>query len=449
MGDPVFVASAQSRLHEVQREIVDFDKRVQGWLRDWADSDTRGLFHSQRSALQKLLVDALQELSRRCDADQRPVADTALFFHAVQLESLRLWLRRLYRYYRDKVDQRAEAGACLAAADEVVWSCFAPSMLEAETCGLTITRRPPPLAYLHDHLSPAAILPFHVPESVRTYDRKLAEYIATLPIPLVCLPESNRRAPWWLVFIGHEIGHHLQYALAPDAALMAGFRDAIKAVVAGKSDVAPYRWGEWSAELFADMVSVHLMGPEAVSAVAHFDLAHAGTVMKHRDRYPAPLWRVGLLCAFWRCFSGDDRNLLPAPWAEAVAALPERELFEAVAESACGTLPGLGVSFADLCGRRAQDFLPGGLVDSRAAFLRSDGVIGKYASFNDAALFAAAGYRAQAALAGDDVAGRKRLATRLLAVLQNCGPDGTRAGAPVDAAEIPDPLAYFADLEPK
>lgn len=449
MGYPVFMASASARLFEVRREISDFDARVQVWLRDWADSDKRGLFHSQRTALQTLLVDALQELTRRCEPGRRPADEAALLGHAVQLESLRLWLRRVYRYYRDKVDQRAEAGACLAGADEVMWSCYAPSLFEAETYGLPLTRRPPPLAYLHDHLSPAAILPNMVPGSVRTYDRTLAAFIETLPIPLLCLPESNRRAPWWLVFVGHEVGHHLQYALAPDAALIGGFREAIKDVVRDKSAVEPYRWGEWSMELFADMVSVHLMGPEAVSAVAHFELANAGALTEHRERYPAPLWRVALLCAFWRCFSGDDRVLLPKVWAEAVQALPEIALFDAVAEIACGALPGLGVSFADLCGRSASDFLPGGGVDQRAAFLLGDQTIGRYASLNDAALFAAAGYRALSSLAGENVAGRKRLATRLLGVLQKCGPDGTRAAGPAETLTIPDPLTYFADLEPQ
>ena len=39
-------------------------------------------------------------------------------------------------------------------------------------------------------------------------------FLAGLPIPTVGLSEGCGQAPWWLIYIGHEVGHHLQHDLA-------------------------------------------------------------------------------------------------------------------------------------------------------------------------------------------------------------------------------------------
>ncbi|MBO1322758.1 hypothetical protein [Acanthopleuribacter pedis] len=452
MNDPVFVISPQARLAEVTRELDQLQGEVSAWLSTWANRDRAGLFQSQRQVLARLFASAHDQLRTRLAPEQWPDTPDERRLHGLRTARDQVWLRRLLGYYRDKYAQRETAAELLSAADEVVWSCYAPALIEAEDLALPLDHRPPPLAYLHHEVSPAAVLPHMVPGAVRTHDPKLSAFIQTLPIPLLILPDLNQRAPWWLVLIGHEVGHHLHYALAPKGALIPAFENAVRTAVRdlGLPDV--YLWGDWSMELFADVVSVHLMGPEAVSAVACFELADPRALDQHKARYPAPLLRVALLGACWKHFSGDDRPLLGSPWSDLLAGLanasPTYAAVDQIASALCGDLPGLGVSISELCGRNPADFLPGGRVDDRAAWLLGDGAPSQWQALDDAALFAAAGFRAWRELQNEPAARLKHLAERILQTLNRCGPPGVRDDRPIPALDVPDALAFFADQVP-
>src|SRR5262249_36518575 len=185
-------------------------------------------------------------------------------------------IERYWRYYRERLEQRDEPARrrALAAADHVVWSCFTglggtdPSAV--------------PLPYFDPITSPIAMPRAAVPQGLRPVDRMLASLLAELPLPLVALPSALLDAPWWLVLLAHEVGHHLQYDLEPRQALVGKTGDAIAAAAGDAAN----RWLPWRFELFADACSVIAIGPVAVHAIAELEWGSLDAMGAHRAAYP-------------------------------------------------------------------------------------------------------------------------------------------------------------------
>src|SRR5262249_48257089 len=172
------------------------------------------------------------------------------------------------RYHRVKPDPGEDppggrVSSLLRAADEVVWSCYRQVFARAEhrQPELKGKRRPAPLAFIEPEYSPAALesdkqLRTQVPLEVEL--RSLDDFLQTLPIPLLRLPPWSVGAPWWLVYVGHEVGHHVQH----DLDLIGGFRQGMEAAARAlhlpKDEVT--LWGNWGEEIFADVFSLMILG---------------------------------------------------------------------------------------------------------------------------------------------------------------------------------------------
>jgi hypothetical protein len=215
---------------------------------------------------------------------------------------------RLWRWFADKFDQRdrPDLAPLLAAADEVAWSVHVEAVRGAQARGLAPALVPAPLPFLDAVAAPEAVPRDEPPPDLRDGgdDRWLGPLIARLPVPVVSLPLTAQWAPWSLVALGHEVGHHLEHDLAAELRLVAhvGARAAAaySAAPVASLDVDPWeqeeeegRWRTWSHELFADLVGLASMGPAAFAALLPYEVGTEQRMLdRGRGRYPAPAVRL-------------------------------------------------------------------------------------------------------------------------------------------------------------
>jgi hypothetical protein len=281
-------------------EIERLHREVNAWkaARDAADVQRR--FVTQLNALVQIVTRALGDLC----SDARAIGDdpdVGSVYARCDLQDKRvLWVRRvLWGFYREKFDQRdgsAPLREMLAAADDVVWSCYAEPFIGLSRATLP---GPIPLAYVEPVYSPQALPRNEVPGTLkdrRLGERLLKEFFAELPIPLVSLPPVCVAEPWWLVSVGHEVGHHVQH----DLKLVDPFAEVLARAVTGtgtESRRQAMRWAEWGQEIFADVFALHMMGSVVIDVVDELVMSRAHDMLIAQDQYPAPLVRLALLRA--------------------------------------------------------------------------------------------------------------------------------------------------------
>ena len=162
--------------------------------------------------------------------------------------------------------------------------------------GAALKPGPAPLPFIEPLYSPEAfpieLVPGDLKDSLVGKDF-LRTYLNKLPLPVVRLPPTCVLAPWTLVLIGHETGHHIQH----DLALVSWFREQVERIIREHGGTASdaTRWKSWSQEIFADIFSVLVMGPWAVMAMAELELNTVAVMLTSRSLYPAPAVRLQLL----------------------------------------------------------------------------------------------------------------------------------------------------------
>jgi hypothetical protein len=412
------------------------------------------------------LVDGI---ARRAEAID-PGAGTGAVYEACRREDLHLLhARRLWRWYAAKLDQRTGANddpvtRTLRAADELTWSCWKTAFQ-----ALSGVSRPPaaPIPYLAPQFSAFATPRTDPPPELRPgTDELLRKHIEQLPIPVIGLPPSCQRRPWWLIVAAHETSHHVQFEQAGLEELTQEQIVAAARSVTGNMELAE-GWLPWCRELFADACSVLLTGSAAIWAIAELEMrSDVGLRKSPSGSYPPPLVRlavaravaerVGLptgeqvLPAFLDSDQGDDwiARLLASATAVADALLDlktnegrELRFLGAATRRACdeGVIEGWR---KELLG--AEDPLPEQELD--AARFCAAATVDAWRSL--AGQWIAAQAMTAAEPGGDPELTRaaERLAARVLKVLPDCREPGTRAAAAVpDAAAITHSI--LADLD--
>jgi hypothetical protein len=404
--------------------------------------------------LRTAVVGPLDEL-RTIAGSLIATADTGAVYAACRASDTRTeFVRRVLTYYQGKLDQRNDTSLCgvLRAADEVVWSCWAEPFRNASYADPAVTMRPAPLPYIESQYSPAAVPREDPPLDLRAErdDSVLVKYLDRLPIPLIALPPVCADDPWWLAYVGHEVGHHLQHDLADGWALIKAFREVVE--TAGRATKTnPSQWKTaWSEEIFADICSVHAMGPAAVYGIVQLELDDADTMLRGKDRYPPPLVRLGIMAAVAGRLGLDVSSALepagldgePAgldgvilPQAAAIAALTEA----ALADPLCDRGP-----FEDLLGWDAGTFAPEGTVWALREGLRNRVPLRVRPEVKTARLLTAAAVAAWEEIAdiadpGQREDSRSELADRFPLTVVEGREEGTRAAAdqvPADTATL-------------
>jgi hypothetical protein len=342
--------------------------RLRGEAADWIASRQRKDLHGQYTTQLGTLHEQFKTIFAEIEGELGTIADTGSrrqFYGACRaVDASIVWARRVFEWYRQKFDQRDDKvlASTLAAADELVWSCYAQPY---RTIGLT----PPavPLPFIEASYSPSAIPRVEPPQDLRSDVNAefLNKVLNELPVPVVALPRACVDDPWWLAFTAHEVGHHVEFDLF-DGALQKSFAAAMQK--AGDA-----RWMGWHEELFADAYSVLMIGPWASWALAElvWDTDRLMLDDTH-PRYPAPLVRVQFMSEIAAALGVDPapafRGLKPADLLTGVpvairggrdlrqTAVDDVARAAAIAKSALGPLDNVTHPLATLCAFDAGEF---------------------------------------------------------------------------------------------
>ena len=441
----------QVRIEQSCRRLDRLRGMADQWIRQRRKEDATGQYATQLDVLRTAVVGPLAELRAIADG-LSALSDTGRVYAACRTSDTRAELvRRVFTFYQGKLDQRRDKSLepVLRAADEVVWSCWAEPFRNAIFRDPAMTIRPAPLAYIDSQYSPAAV-PRDDPPAGLTAERDdpvLIRYLERLPIPLIALPEVCADDPWWLAYVGHEVGHHLQHDLADDWRLVKAFGSLTEAAARAAGEADPARWRMWSAEIFADICSVHAMGPAAVYGIVALELDDADKMLQGKAKYPPPLIRLGIMATVAdRLGLGVAAALEPTgldcaslPHAAAIAGLTDA----ALADPLCGRGP-----FRTLLGWDLAAFAPGATIDSLRDGLRNRIPLRVRPGIRTARLLASAAVAAWEEIAGlpdprqrED--SRRELAGRFLPAVLDGREEGTRAAAGQgrpDAAQLSDDL---------
>jgi hypothetical protein len=428
-------------------ELEQLDGEFRAWLKERRRKDQFAQYKTQLDAIESVVTGAVRELATATDALDANRSQGEIYEECRLLEVRIVWLRRVWQFFRDKFDQRDDPllGPLLKAADEVVWSCYHQIFVQAQVRGLSLLQGPAPLPYVESQFSPEAFPSELVPPGLKDLGLGgsfLRDHLNRLPIPVVRLPPACAGSPWLLVYIGHEIGHHVQYRLTDDLQTLQAIRERVEAAVeadgANPADVAV--WGRWSVEIFADIFSVLVMGHWAVRAMAELEFAPPETMLKRRPLYPAPLVRLRLLAETAdRLGLHGTETLCQAGVSQVDAADANCDLarVRCVVDVFMKTLPGLPVTLEELCGFRADEFRRGGAVDRWRRALRGLEDRSVESTLRAARVVASASLAAWCEVNRvDDARGRAddraALASRTVDLIARSREEGTRADRTTD-----------------
>ncbi|CAM2069784.1 hypothetical protein SCOR_30695 [Sulfidibacter corallicola] len=443
---------AKFRVNLTRSNISCLRDEWTSWFAQIRAADEDGRHHSRLEALEKILHKAAGTLSEHAST----LPAVAPWQPCTTTDDRTLWLRKVWDFFREKLDQRrGPAKALLDAADEVCWSCFGPPLARAAGWSRNVAKRPPPLPYLDASFYPATLPNERIPRGLmRDHDRAfLDEHLGTIPIPVLRLPAACLAAPWWLVLIGHECGHQIQYALGPEGRLVTDIEDSVRALVLRETgdDGRAEDWAAWSQELFADLWSICTMGPSAIDAMRLLEWHTTDTMNRARRRYPAPRVRLAFMAEVWRIWLAragepvpESAELLPGIANPEAPALPadtqtDLALVRPMAEHLLGPLPGFEFDLFKLSGREPLDFQDGGQVDLWNHDLRRGkqpfATTAPAAAFMAAAVFRFWFQEPRPAPDAPDTETAELRLQRCLNSITACSPPGTRG--PVEP-ELPD-----------
>jgi hypothetical protein len=445
-------ADRHSRLRVVQTRWLmdDLASRLNVWSaqRRKGDADAQGRptgkQRSQVEAVELLVRGCLDSLRTRLD-DLGGLEPGTRASESWRLTTTLAWLERVWQYFRSKIDQRdGPLEPLLRAADEVVWSCWRSAELdrfERRFLALGCSPPPPPLAYVEPWFSPAALpgtarLSRTVP-SEADLPLGIAALVQSVPVPLLRLPTWCTGAPWWLVFVAHEVGHHWQHALNLVVEFSGLVSAAAEAAGAPAADVD--EWGRWGEEIFADLVSVLLAGPWALWAMAELVRGPAAEMARRELKYPPSLARLGLLAGALEELGLDPLpflrgiDLTPPPGAPA-ALTRDLTVARQIARLCRVELPQPLGRLDQLCGFDAGVFQKYGPVEEWRYALSGQDTIVPPRQIDTGRHLVMGSLSAWAALTESGLEGEalrkaaEKLAGRTLAALTACAPGGDRAG---------------------
>lgn len=294
-----------ARRDQTRQELVRLRETLKKWLADSEAKDVdkegkrRYQYDSQLRAIHDSVSAAAQVIKSDLDSFNLDALSLgSVYAKCAQYDQLVLWLWRVFRFFRDKFDQRddCDMGQTLRAADDVLWSCYKPFFQRPKTAGLL---GPPPLPYIESEYSPLAIRKEQKPLSLYL-DKEikfepLQKLLEDMPVDLMRLPTSTVSAAWTLALVAHEAGHFIMPAVGQGYAKQFGESLARAVAAAGGGGDDEANWHAWAPEVFADWYSVLMIGPWAPWVMAQFELKDAKAMAVTRKYYPPPVVRLKLL----------------------------------------------------------------------------------------------------------------------------------------------------------
>jgi hypothetical protein len=443
------------RVDRTARELDLLEGRILAWVkrRETLDQDARGRYvgrhKTQLATVRSLMAGAIREIRTALQAVDIAAGQSSVYAECSTLDETVVWLHRLWAYVKSKFDQRDDPDKrvrlVLHAADEVIWSCYhqvfaRAKAFGAEVRGAPVAHGPHPLAFIEPEYLPIARpsgQPLPKDLSLPAGLDLLGDEFKTLPLPVVRLPPWCIDAPWWLIYVAHEVGHHVQY----DLGLVRYTREALveATAAAGLQDDEAERWGRWGPEVFADLFSVMMAGPWAIWALAEAAWSSDRAMARPSSAYPPAVVRLALMATTAERLGTADPAALRGLDLARIAATRARTLAHmravpAAVDHLLGPLPGRLRTLDKLCRVDPAAFTPTGAVARGARALRGVGTLskadlGRLESARTLVSSALCAWATLADKADDDArrAGLAALAERARETLSQTGPAGTRA----------------------
>jgi hypothetical protein len=416
------------RIEQSTQELDRLTGEFHSWLAVRIHADKHCQYHTQLLSLQTVIERAVERVRAELYAPPQRSSLGEVYERCRTIDCRALIVRRLWLFFRDKWDQRDDRvlGPVVAAADEIVWSCWAGPSRE-----LGRGSAPAPLPYIEPQFSAHASPRLLPPQQIRTADELLGTLLAKLPIPLTGLPPVCIERPWWLVVLAHETGHHIAYDLL-DEPTYQRVRAVVRAAAgahAGDKSSSPIRVG-WTHELFADAFAVACVGDAHLWAIEELELAGEERMVADAGSYPPALARGSFNRAALAALADHEEEAAP-PSARL------RELVEAIRPLARALIDTpLDVderrSLRLLCDWRSERFARGGAVATWKDELLSEHELVPETTLTAARLAAAGSVAAWRSVAVESDAEsrdlrRDRLRQRTLDLVANCREEGTRS----------------------
>lgn len=430
-----------------ERSLVELQRlgcAIENWIVDTRkiDLDRLGHHKTQLEALETVLIPASNKIAE--DLANMPLTGSVgeVFDRCREFDEATVWLDRMWEFYRTKFDQRGDEqlGGLLRAADEIVWSCYHEIMSRASGAS-SVDHGASPLPFVATEYSPAALestSPLRGALALRvefeTWDDDLEELVRSLPLSLLLLPPWCVNAPWWLIYAAHEVGHHLLAELN----LLQHFGEGIEHAVDGVDGMSASmikRWRQWTEEIFADAVSVMLMGSWAIWSVVEVEWGSPQAMVRPTKSYPAPLVRIELMRHLAERLGFDTKDALrgidlPQIAADHPALQPDLAAVKPVVELMLEALPHNLGTLATLCkvdpGRFEKSVRGWSKILLQAHIPASPPALETARYITAGALARWAKITGEAASAEDRAKRVKALASSTLEALQRSGPPGTR-----------------------
>jgi hypothetical protein len=312
----------RARLDQVVAGLDRLAAGIERWLRVRGERDALRQYATPLATLERTLLGATRALRDEARAVEPSRPLWLVHADCKDLERRAALVRRLWAWFAEKFDQRDDPALreLLAAADEVVWSCWREAFDSAELSGAPVAERgPTPLPYVDPGGVVEAFVRDEPPPGLGASedDQALGSFLARLPVPVIAMPVGWLDAPWWLALLAHEVGHHVQYDLVPGAALVAEAGQRVAAALAA-DPAAAARWRLWSREIFADACALVSVGAGAITAVLQVELDTEERLLDGgRGRYPSPAVRLALLAELAERLGVDGHTALAGfdPWA--------------------------------------------------------------------------------------------------------------------------------------
>jgi hypothetical protein len=369
-----------------------------------------------------------------------------------QIERALLMIQRLFEWYAEKYDQRRHPrfAGVLAAADEVVRSCWAPPFAQ-----LGLSRPTGPLTYVAPRWGACALIRRATPSALKQDTSEVVRHLVReLPVPIVAIGEAAVAQGWWLTLIAHEVGHHLEHDLESGLA-----ERVVTAVAQAAGPDLGGVWSSWSGELFADVYAAVTTGDATAWALHELEYATPAELFGTAGPggYPPPAVRLAVTGEAVRRLGhagwAPDAEQVRAWWQQAAGARPaitgdHLTVAPAVAESLL-TLPVHGRQLPELAGHQQKWFRPGGRVANWAEELTAERPeLYPRDGPESARLAVAAGVRAyrDAARTGADQTVVDRLHDNLVSAVSAAGPGGVLAGPAGLSADPVAAAAAYAEI---
>jgi hypothetical protein len=300
------------RVEQSRQELDRLVGDVEAWVAERAHADRHKRHSSQLECLRLIIETALGAVRSSLDAVSTREPSGEVYEQCREVDRRALILRRLWQFFASRWDQRDDPklGPVLAAADEVVWSCWAGPFRV-----LSRAPTPAPLPYIEPLFSPHAVPRLRPPQEIKVSDDLLGALLAKLPIPLIGIPPICVQRPWWLVMIAHETGHHIAYDLL-DEPTTKRIRAVVTDAAQTHGEEADTAWAQWTHELFADAFAVACVGEAQLWAVEELELASDEQMAADAGRHPPALARRSLNRAVLAALTGERgkaREYTPPP----------------------------------------------------------------------------------------------------------------------------------------